>query len=421
MESRTQSVSTSVDTLGHERVALRLAVFGWVRDGHGSVGSAHFELCRALLAAGHRIDFYAEPSFIPSPGYDSPGFDYVPIEVELRREVDPDRFPAAVRGLFVRIRGERRARRYREHAMIVARSRHAVRPYDAVLFLGTPPGSTIDGIPTVVWPQGAPQNELDAIRGLAGPVKRVSGRSAYLKVRLYYEIKDRLVWGWTRRHRLVLASNAARLKAIDFGVAEDRVCVAPYPVDLTRFKPHSIPSGPVQRVLCFGRLDPRKRLDLLVDAVAILADKREDFEVDVIGKDGYIPGWSTFVENAGRTLPISYTGAVPQAEILERLREADVVVQPSEHEEFGSAVAEALACGIPVVTGPTNGTGEYTPDDGSARFDRYEPQSLADAIERALALSRDPSARSACRTAAGAFAAELVADKVASFIRQARE
>ena len=93
--------------------------------------------------------------------------------------------------------------------------------------------------------------------------------------------------------------------------------------------------------------------------------------------------------------PMTYVDAVPQAEILERLCEADVVVQPSEHEEFGSAIAEALACGIPVVTGPTNGTSEYTPTTGSVTFDRYEPHSLAHAIDRALSIyAREPCARS---------------------------
>ena len=239
-----ESVPTSEHTSIPQQPELRLAVFGWVQLGPGSVASAHFHLCRALLDAGHKIDFYAEPDFIPSPGYDSAGFDYVPVPVEFRRELAPDRFPMALRVLIGRIRGEFRVRRYREHGMIVARSRHAARPYDAVLFLGTPPGSTIDGIPTVVWPQGAPQNELDAVRGLAKPIVRVSGRGAYLKVRLYYEVKDRLVWGWARHHRLVLASNAARRKAIRFGVDEDRICVAPYPVDRHRFATACDPKWP---------------------------------------------------------------------------------------------------------------------------------------------------------------------------------
>lgn len=407
-----------IEPLANESSALRLAVFGWVQENAGSISSAHYQLCRALLAAGHQIDFYADPSFIPHPGYESAGFEYVPIEVKFRWEPDPTRFPAPTRLLVDRLRGRRRSGRFREQGMIRARARHAVQNYDASLFLGIPPGSTIEGIATVVWPQGAPQNELHAVRSLAKPISRVSGGTDYLKVRLYYEIKDHLVWGWARRHHLVLASEFARREAIRFGIAPDRVCVAPYPLDLDRFSPAPIPTGPLRRVLCVGRLDPRKRVDLLVDAIALLGERRNDLHAEVVGRDGYIKGWSAFVERAGTRHPITYSQPVSQNEIVTRLHQADVVVQPSEHEEFGSAVAEALACGVPVVTGPTNGTGEYAPNAGSFHFDRYDPVALADAIERALSLSRDPAARAANRAAAQAFAPERVASIVADFIHR---
>jgi glycosyltransferase involved in cell wall biosynthesis len=286
-----------------------------------------------------------------------------------------------------------------------------------MLFLGLPPHSTIDGVPTFVWPECGPRTELDAVRGLSKPIARVSGRASYVKLRLYYEVKDRLVWDWTRRNHMIVASWLGRQQAVAFGVPAERIRVVPYPIDLDRFKVGEIPSGATRRVLCIGRLDPRKRIDLLVDAVAILARRRNDFQVEVIGRDGYLRGWSALVQEAGRRLPITYTGAVPQSQLVGRLREADVLVQPSEWEEFGHAVAEALACGVPVVTGPTNGTGAYAPTGGSAKFERYTPDSLADAIDRALAMSRDPSARAACRTAAEAFAADRVASSVEEFIR----
>jgi glycosyltransferase involved in cell wall biosynthesis len=289
-----------------------------------------------------------------------------------------------------------------------------------MLFLGMPPRSTIDGVPTFVWPECGPKTELDAVRGLSKPIARVSGRAAYLKLRLYYEVKDRLVWDWARRNHLIVASWLGRQQAIRYGVPAERILVVPYPIDLQRFTVSEISSRDTRRVLCIGRLDPRKRIDLLVDAVSILARRRSDFQVEVIGRDGYLPGWSGLVQAAGRSLPITYTGAVPQSQVIERLRDADILVQPSEHEEFGHAVAEALACGIPVVTGPTNGTGAYAPASGSARFERYTPDSVADAIDRALAICRDPSARAACRAAAEEFAAERVANTVSEFISRSR-
>jgi glycosyltransferase involved in cell wall biosynthesis len=152
----------------------------------------------------------------------------------------------------------------------------------------------------------------------------------------------------------------------------------------------------------------------------LLARRRDDFHVEVIGRGGYLPGWAEFVQRASNNLPLSYTPAVSRSEILNRLHAADVLVQPSEREEFGHSVAEALACGVPVVVGPTNGTAEYVPSAGSAQFDRYEPTSLADAIDSALQLSRSPTAREACRVAAQAFSADRVAGLVVDHIRTAR-
>jgi glycosyltransferase involved in cell wall biosynthesis len=395
---------------------LRLAVLGWVQDGAGSVASAHYKLCGALLDAGHEITFYASAGFVPDPGYDAEGFAYVPVEPGAGWAPRVGAIPRPVRPLVRQVVGRRSTNRYLERAIERAAARHAERPYDAVLFLGTAPRTSLPGVPTLVWAQSAPQNELRAVRGLFGPVRRVSGVAAYLRLRAYYEVKDRLAWGWARRHHLVLASRRARSAAEAFGVPAERVCVAPYAIDLERFTPNSIPTGPRRRVLCIGRLDPRKRVDLLVDAVALLAQRRDDFHVEVVGRDGYLPGWSAFVSDAARGLPLTYTPAVPQSEVLDRLHEADIVVQPSEHEEFGHAVAEALACGVPVVTGPTNGTGEYLPGEGSVAFDRYEPASLADAMDRALDLSRSPAARQACRDAAQAFAADRVAARLVDHI-----
>lgn len=409
----------SEDPDGSEQ-PLRMAVFGWVQENAGSVSSANFQLCRALLDQGHRIDLFVIEGFVPDPGYEHQEFVYAPVALGKSREALVRRLPAAVRPLAEKLAGRLRSNQYRVRAIDAARTSHACDPYDAALFLGLPPTATLRGVPNVVWAQGPPRNELIAVRRLREPVSRISGVKAYVRLRVYYEIKDRLTWRWARSpHYLVLASRASRQVAADFGIEPRRVCVAPYPVDLQRFTPGPIPTGDVRRVLCVGRLDPRKRVDLLVDAVRLLAARRTDFWVEVIGRDAYLPGWGAWVRQHAEGLPLSYRDAIPQAEVLERMRQADVLVQPSEQEEFGSAVAEALACGVPVVTGPTNGTGEYAPAEASVHFDRYDPGTLAAALERALSFSRDPSARAACRQAAQAFDARRVAVAVADHTRAA--
>jgi glycosyltransferase involved in cell wall biosynthesis len=53
--------------------------------------------------------------------------------------------------------------------------------------------------------------------------------------------------------------------------------------------------------------------------------------------------------------------------------------QPSDDEDFGSSVAEALGCGIPAIVGATNGTGDYI-CKRSIRLADDNPQTMAAAI-----------------------------------------
>jgi glycosyltransferase involved in cell wall biosynthesis len=58
------------------------------------------------------------------------------------------------------------------------------------------------------------------------------------------------------------------------------------------------------------------------------------------------------------------------------LRRHDVLCQPSDEENFGSSVAEAQACGLPVIVGRTNGNADYLCSrDTHLRDDR--PETLA--------------------------------------------
>jgi glycosyltransferase involved in cell wall biosynthesis len=61
------------------------------------------------------------------------------------------------------------------------------------------------------------------------------------------------------------------------------------------------------------------------------------------------------------------------------MSDVDVLVQPSDEENFGSSVAEALACGVPAIVGATNGTGDYL-CERSMRLPDDDPNSLATAI-----------------------------------------
>jgi glycosyltransferase involved in cell wall biosynthesis len=166
----------------------------------------------------------------------------------------------------------------------------------------------------------------------------------------------------------------------------------PYPVDLNAFTSVGRPLNSKPLILWAGRSVPRKRLDLFLDACARLLDEGRDFNMRVIGGFSFAPGYQRLIDEFRHPQRLHYSPTVPRQQMPEIYRQATVLLQPSEDEDFGSGIAEALACGTPVVLGPTNGTGDYVEDAGF-KFSTYDTASVASAIAAALdAVASNPSA-----------------------------
>jgi glycosyltransferase involved in cell wall biosynthesis len=135
----------------------------------------------------------------------------------------------------------------------------------------------------------------------------------------------------------------------------------------------------------------------------------------VVGREGY---GRRLVERLQTEDGVSYSPHVPQQELVPLLRAAAVLVQPSMNENFGSAVAEALSCGTPVVVGPTNGTAAYI-SKMSAVFSDYSADAVAAAVVdviRTRRASPQRVVRDARRTALEFFDPSRVARHLASII-----
>lgn len=110
---------------------------------------------------------------------------------------------------------------------------------------------------------------------------------------------------------------------------------------------HGISSA--ARVCLFlGRLHPKKGLDLLLRA---FAGTEPGCHLIVAGPDpdGYGKALQLEVARLGITNRVHFVGMLQGAEKLGALTDADLFVLPSRQENFGNAVVEALAAGIPVV------------------------------------------------------------------------
>jgi glycosyltransferase involved in cell wall biosynthesis len=169
--------------------------------------------------------------------------------------------------------------------------------------------------------------------------------------------------GYAARHARVLISvsetTARDLDALVPGHAP--VVVAPHGVDLARFTRD--PAGDrdalsgaglpldVPYLFFVGTFEPRKGLDVLLDAFGAVAREEPTLELWLAGQAGW--GMAE-VESRLRTHEagprIRRLGFVDDAILAPLLRGARAVVYPSRGEGFGLPVLEALACGSPTVT-----------------------------------------------------------------------
>jgi glycosyltransferase involved in cell wall biosynthesis len=107
-------------------------------------------------------------------------------------------------------------------------------------------------------------------------------------------------------------------------------------------------------VLSLSRLHPKKNLESLVEAFVSLVGRPEfrDWKLALAG-DGdadYVAGLKRLASDSGKR--IIFTGWLSGDEKAAALRHASLLALPSRQENFGLCVAEALACGTPVIVSP---------------------------------------------------------------------
>ena len=197
------------------------------------------------------------------------------------------------------------------------------------------------------------------LRGLCG--SRAHGMGAAIAHCLRAAMERR-----TRRHLQqsahILASGA-RLRALGRSMSDTRMSQLRRGLDPEIFCTHArtgrsraqvkgtlgIPES--ASVICFsGRLSAGKRVVRVARTAAALIDKGYDLHVVFAGQGPQAGLLESILGNRAHVL-----GHIAQTELADVLRAADAFVFPSQVEIWANAVAEARACGLPVVVDAQGG------------------------------------------------------------------
>jgi phosphatidylinositol alpha-mannosyltransferase len=164
--------------------------------------------------------------------------------------------------------------------------------------------------------------------------------------------------------------------------------VVPNGIDVDRFRqptrrPAEMPLG-VRHVLYVGRLEPRKGVDRLIRAMALVRQRVGDARLTIVG-DG--PGRASLASLAAdASVEVTFAGRVSDGLLPAYYRAADVVCSPAlGGESFGIVLLEAMAAERAIVATRIDGYTELVGDAGCARFvDAGDAPALADEIASLL-------------------------------------
>lgn len=137
------------------------------------------------------------------------------------------------------------------------------------------------------------------------------------------------------------------------------IAVIPNGIDMSNYpmKEKEMAKFGKKKMLFLSRVHHKKGIEILIEAWSLLHPSlKNNWEVEIAGngEKEYIASLQNKIQLSGLANEIKITGAHFGEEKIKTYHSADVFVLPTYSENFGMVVAEALSCGIPVIT--TKGT-----------------------------------------------------------------
>jgi glycosyltransferase involved in cell wall biosynthesis len=173
--------------------------------------------------------------------------------------------------------------------------------------------------------------------------------------------------------------------------------VIPGGVRTTDFAPMDRHEQPT--ILFSGALDrPEKHVALLLEAVALLAGTRPDVRLQLSGP-GDVATLLAAAPEAARTRTEVLDLGDPDGQ-AERYARAWVTCLPTQWDSFGLVIVESLAAGTPVVVGDAGAPSELVTPGTGRRTEPFTAEALAESLDQALDMAKDPDTVAACRALA---------------------
>jgi glycosyltransferase involved in cell wall biosynthesis len=188
-----------------------------------------------------------------------------------------------------------------------------------------------------------------------------------------------------RARKIIVTSPLTQRTLIaDFAAPAHKITVAEPGTDPAQRAAHG--GQPPLQLLSVGAIVPRKAFHLLVRALSPLQDR--DWRLTIAGPTDRSPQALADVQAAIHTTGlgqrIALVGPVDKDRLAGLYASADAFLMASLYEGYGMVLAEAMACGLPIVCTSGGAAAETVPDGAAIKVPPGDERALSLAIKRLL-------------------------------------
>jgi glycosyltransferase involved in cell wall biosynthesis len=364
---------------------MKIAVLVYRLNGIGGIAKHLLLLSRELVDMGHTVDIYAV-EYDPSRCYPelARGLNIQSFRAPQPLSGDMYRVPVGKRMLIYLVQLWQAYLDQQRLSAMLPEGYHIVNPHGDYVEWAAAVYKRRYGASTVwmcndFWPPVGGSNSE------AGGIEKLK---AWVKKPLVYPFERHDCWAVRSMDRIVVLSTKVQAQMREhYDVASTVIrtgIVAP-PIDLPQTETN--PARQFQ-LLTVCALMPRRRIEDVLEALALLKAAKQKFHYTVVGQADHTPSYTSFLQSEVTRLDledcVSFTGEVSDKALITYFQACDAFVWPAdEAQSWGMACMEAMACGKPVLVSRANGLAEVLHNEQDALlFDSRNLQQLADAILR---------------------------------------
>jgi glycosyltransferase involved in cell wall biosynthesis len=240
-----------------------------------------------------------------------------------------------------------------------------------------------------------------SLRGSDVPNYDIYNRGLELLHKIYLPVTKHI---WKNAKSVVAVTNSLKQTALHTNPSQS-IIVIPNGIDMNIFSPHTkirVSNNEKFCLITVSRLIKRKGIQNVLKALSEIDDNC--ISLKIIGEGNYENELKKLCNNLGLDNNVEFIGFCPRKDIPSYFWQSDAFILLSLAEAFGNVIAEAMACGLPIIGANKGGIPDLVNEKNGILV---EPGNISQIKSAIITMKNDKE----MRTRMGKINAEKIVEK----------